>query len=125
MKVLLCMLYLHLIDDYKMQGWLASAKSKSWWQQNCPDKKYNKDYIIALIEHGFMNAFMVHIPIYIWLCKNEVALFASVFVFAFLHAIIDDLKANVKRINLIQDQLLHILLIFLWWVMFNLVGGLL
>lgn len=26
MKVLLCMIYLHLIDDYKMQGWLALQK---------------------------------------------------------------------------------------------------
>lgn len=124
MKVLLCMIYLHLIDDYVLQGWLASAKNKNWWQKNCPDKLYEKDYIIALFEHGFMNSFLVHIPIYLWLCKNEVILFTSIICLATLHAIIDDYKANDKKINLIQDQFFHIVLIFFWWVAFSLVGGL-
>lgn len=124
MKVLLCMIFLHLIDDYKLQGILASFKQKKWWKDNAPDEKYKHDYIIALIEHGFMNAFLVHIPIYIWLCKNEPILFVSIFLFATIHAIIDDWKANDKTINLIQDQVLHILLIIIWWIPFTLFGGL-
>lgn len=123
MKVLLCMWYLHLIDDYVLQGILAKLKQRDFWTPY--GKKYQADYGIALLEHGFMNAFLVHIPIYIWLCKNEPTLFASIFLFGILHAIIDDWKANDKRLNLLQDQILHILLILLWWVMFTLVGGML
>lgn len=118
MKVLLCMIYLHLFDDYVLQGWLASAKSKSWWQKNCPDKKYNKDYIIALVEHGFMNSFLIHIPIYLWLYNNINILTISIIIGTIFHAIVDDLKANKYRINLIQDQLLHILYISIIWNIF-------
>lgn len=121
MKVLLCMIYLHLIDDYKMQGWLASAKSKNWWITNSPYplEKYKNDYIIALLEHGFMNSFMVHIPIYLWLCQNEKTLLISVLIFAIIHSFIDHLKANCKTINLIQDQIIHIVLIVIWWAYFR------
>lgn len=28
---LLGMLYLHIVDDYYLQGFLASAKQKEWW----------------------------------------------------------------------------------------------
>ncbi len=121
MKVLLCMIYLHLIDDYKMQGWLASAKSKNWWITNSPypTEKYEYDYIIALLEHGFMNSFMVHIPVYLWLCQNEKILLISVLIFAIIHSFIDYLKANCKMINLIQDQIIHIVLIVIWWAYFR------
>jgi len=122
MKVLLCMIYLHLIDDYVLQGILAKLKQRDFWKPY--DKKYQADYVVALLEHGFMNSFMVHIPIYIWLCKNELILSFSVCVFAIIHALIDDLKANDKKINLITDQLTHLFLIFLWWIIFT-IGGML
>lgn len=121
MKVLLCMIYLHLFDDYVLQGWLASAKSKSWWQKNCPDKKYNKDYIIALVEHGFMNSFLIHIPIYLWVCQNEIILGISVLLATIYHAYIDNEKANKCTINLIQDQVLHILFILVLWLLYYLI----
>jgi hypothetical protein len=118
MKVLLCMIYLHLIDDYVLQGWLASAKSKSWWQKNCPDKLYKKDYIIALFEHGFMNSFLIHIPIYLWLYNNEFVLTISILCATFYHAYIDNKKANKRKLNLIKDQLLHIFFIFMIWLIY-------
>lgn len=31
--LLLCMLFCHIVDDYYLQGWLASAKQKSWWEK--------------------------------------------------------------------------------------------
>ena len=115
MKVLLCMIYLHLFDDYVLQGWLANAKCKKWWQDNCPDKKYSKDYIIALIEHAFMNSFLIHIPIYLWVCHNETKLAATIMVATIYHLFIDNAKANNKVINLIEDQIAHILIIILLW----------
>lgn len=32
--LLLTMLFCHIVDDYYLQGWLASAKQKSWWEKN-------------------------------------------------------------------------------------------
>lgn len=116
MKVLLCMIFLHLIDDYKIQGWLASAKCKDWWKQNVPDEKYKNDYIIALIEHSFMNSFMIHIPIYIWLCKNEFVLAFTVLLSTISHYVVDNAKANHKKINLIQDQAVHLVWIVVIWL---------
>lgn len=121
MKVLLCMFFMHLLDDYNLQGILAKLKCKNWWITNSPypTEKYEYDYIIALLEHGFMNSFMVHIPIYLWLCQNEKILIISVLIFAIIHSFIDHLKANCKMINLIQDQIIHIVLIVIWWAYFR------
>ena len=51
--LLLSMIFCHIVDDYYLQGFLASAKQKSWWEKNLPNKLYKNDYIIALFEHAF------------------------------------------------------------------------
>lgn len=122
MKVLLCMIFLHLIDDYKLQGILASFKQKEWWKQNAPDEKYKYDYIVALLEHAFMNSFMIHIPIYLWVCKSELALTITIIISTFLHAIVDDGKANKKFYNLFQDQFIHILWITELFLIYGVYG---
>ena len=60
--VFLWMIFFHIVDDYYLQGWLASAKQKSYWEQNAPDEMYKKDYIWALIMHSFSWAFMIMLP---------------------------------------------------------------
>lgn len=40
--VYLLMIFCHIIDDYNLQGWLASAKQKEWWKKNAPEKLYEK-----------------------------------------------------------------------------------
>lgn len=107
------MLFCHIIDDYYLQGWFAQAKQKSWWEKKVPDKMYRNDYKIALIEHAFSWTFMIHVPVIIAL--NYYKLFdgiSIIFIFIFVanwiyHAIIDDMKANKRWINLIQDQTFH------------------
>lgn len=44
--VLLSMMFLHIVDDFKFQGILSSMKQKSWWKKNYPNKCYKYDYII-------------------------------------------------------------------------------
>ena len=51
--LLIGMLFFHIVDDYYLQGFLASAKQKSWWEKNNPNPLYKNDYIIALVEHAF------------------------------------------------------------------------
>ena len=43
------MLFCHIVDDYYLQGWLASAKQKSWWEKNNPNPLYKNDYIQILV----------------------------------------------------------------------------
>lgn len=107
--VFLWMIFFHIVDDYYLQGWLASAKQKSYWQENAPDKKYRNDYIWALIMHSFSWAFMITLPI-AWTQQFDIG-WQFVTVFAInvaVHAFTDNAKANWKIINLWQDQIMHI-----------------
>ena len=35
--IVLCMIFCHIVDDYYLQGWLASAKQKVFWKENAPE----------------------------------------------------------------------------------------
>lgn len=120
--ILLFMIFCHIVDDYYLQGWLASAKQKSWWEKNAPEKLYSNDYIIALFMHSFSWSFMIMLPIIIYILANGIDLKEWIvipyFVNMAIHCVVDDLKANKKKINLIQDQLIHMLQIILTWATF-------
>lgn len=118
--VLLWMIFMHIIDDYKLQsGVLANLKQKIFWKENAPDKKYEHDYLIALGMHSFSWSFMIMLPISCLLEFSVTLPFLIVFILnAFIHGFIDNLKANKFKINLIQDQSIHILQIVLTWLLF-------
>lgn len=61
--ILFCMLFCHVIDDYYLQGILASMKKKSWWEKNAPDELYKNDYKMALFMHSFSWSFMIMLPL--------------------------------------------------------------
>ena len=107
--IILAMIFCHIVDDYYLQGWLASAKQKKWWEENAPQKLYNHDYIMALIMHSMSWSFMIMLPIAFMKGFNINNLFLIVFVEnTIIHAVVDDLKANRLKINLWQDQIIHI-----------------
>jgi hypothetical protein len=106
---LLFMIFLHIVDDYYLQGWLASAKQKKYWLENAPEKLYKYDYVWALLMHSFSWAFMTMLPIAINLNFEINFVFMAIFVANLtIHAIVDDLKANRRKINLWIDQVIHI-----------------
>lgn len=108
--VILLMIFCHIVDDYYLQGWLASAKQKQYWKDNAPDELYKHDYIWALIMHSFSWSFMIMLPIAYTQEFNVGTAFMGVFIWnVATHAVVDHMKANVKLINLWQDQLIHIL----------------
>ena len=110
MFTLLLMIFCHIVDDYYLQGWLASAKQKKYWQENAPEKLYKYDYIWALIMHSFSWAFMIMLPIAYNLSFNINISFLIAFVInVIIHAITDDLKANKRKINLWEDQIIHLI----------------
>lgn len=110
--IFLFMLFCHIVDDYYLQGWLASAKQKSWWEKNAPDKMYRNDYKVALVCHSFSWTFMIMLPIAIATSWNMGWLFLAYPINMIIHMIVDDLKANKKKINLIQDQNIHLAQIY-------------
>lgn len=119
--IVLLMFFLHVVDDYYLQGWLASAKQKKYWKENAPEPMYKYDYIWALLMHSFSWSFMIMLPIAFFMNFNVTPLFLFYFILNIaIHAVTDNLKANNLKINLWEDQLIHMLqitgtaMIFLW-----------
>ena len=127
--LLLMMIFLHIVDDYYLQGWLASAKQKSYWEQNAPDELYKHDYIMALFMHSFSWAFMIMLvpSVYTLITTTNINNASLAITLVFLtnlciHMVVDNSKANLKKINLVQDQLNHLAQILITWVAFVVLG---
>jgi hypothetical protein len=122
--LILLMVFCHIVDDYYLQGILAKMKQKKWWEENAPDKKYKTDWEVALYMHGFSWTFMIMLPIAI-ANQFEINLWFVIifFVNMSIHCFVDDLKANKLKINLRQDQGIHLLqiLVTAWLHIFNLI----
>ena len=121
--ILLAMIFLHIIDDYKLQGILASMKQKKWWREQKEYKElYKNDYIMALLEHSFSWTFMIMLPIAFSL-NFDIGWWLVAYIINFtIHAFVDDLKANKFKINLIIDQLIHLAQIVTTWLVFILLA---
>lgn len=116
--VFILMIFCHIVDDYYLQGWLASAKQKQWWKDNAPDKLYRFDYIWALLMHSFSWSFMIMLPIAISQGFDVNWVFGLMLVInTAVHAFVDDLKANKHIINLWVDQVCHMIqIIYTFWM---------
>ena len=114
--ILFLMIFLHIIDDFCVQGIMASMKQKSWWQEHPigSKPKYKNDYLAALFAHSISWSFMIMHPVMIWGQWEWPILLANMFT----HAAIDDAKANKFQINLIQDQTYHLIQIIATWLIF-------
>ena len=118
--ILATMIFCHIADDYYLQGILAKMKQHSWWRKNAPDRLYQHDYLMALAEHAFSWLFMMSLPLMVTALAtaNESlvqTVLLSYIVNTMFHGIVDDLKANVLLINLVEDQTLHFVQIFITW----------
>ena len=105
------MLFMHIVDDYYLQGILASMKQRSWWEKNAADPLYKHDYIVALIMHAISWTTMIMTPVFVYRYLNKCAV-SPLIIIVFIvnvaaHAFIDDQKANKKTINLVLDQTAH------------------
>ena len=105
--ILLLMIFLHIVDDYYLQGILAQMKQKKFWEENAPEEIYKYDYIWALLMHAFSWTFMIMLPVYF-----SVAVMPAFYIFfagnLIIHAYVDHLKANKHKICLWTDQLIHL-----------------
>lgn len=120
MFILIAMIFCHIVDDYYLQGWLASGKQRNWWIENAPSKKYKHDYIMALIMHSFSWAFMITVPFLITDGIPQGILYYILFAINFIiHAVTDNAKANKFMINLIQDQSIHLIQIAITFLLLS------
>jgi phosphate/sulfate permease len=112
------MIFCHIVDDYYLQGILASMKQKAWWEkQEGYSNKYAGDYMMALIAHAVSWSFMVHLILFFFNIPG-MAIYISIILNAIFHAYIDNEKANKKSINLVTDQSCHFLQIAVTWMIF-------
>ena len=116
--ILVLMLFMHIVDDFYLQGVLARMKQRDWWyseQANLPLAKerdkckelhglrnikqmYEKDYIIALIMHAFSWSVSITLPIFFSVNWNpHWAFYLMILANCIIHFIVDDLKANKKK----------------------------
>ncbi len=112
--VILFMIFLHIVDDFYLQGKLAKMKQKKWWQEQTDNELYKYDYIMALMIHAFSWTFCIMFPVLVLYKLQTTPMFLLFFGMNFtIHAIVDDHKANKLTINLVQDQLIHIIQILI------------
>lgn len=135
--ILPIMVFLHVVADYNLQGILASMKQKTWWGKqvkNLGQSMYKNDYKAALAAHCFEWSFCIMIPCLVSVytryeefdistIKNVVLYLLVLFANVFGHYAIDDVKANEKRINLVDDQILHMVQIALTWIFMTITVG--
>lgn len=128
MFILLLMIFMHIVDDYYLQkGLLCFMKTKSWWREDKNYKPmYKFDYIVGLLVHSFSWSFMISIPIIfntpvVLLRSTRIEVIYSIifFVNMFIHAFVDDLKANRFKTNLIIDQTIHIIQIIITYLIYK------
>jgi hypothetical protein len=147
------MLLMHYIEDFHLQGCLANLKQKKWWEkevaenlfhckydENRPRRKallrysrYKNDYKMSLFVHSIENALFVMLPLivdtliseYTHHVQNIWILFVpSVVLICVSHYLIDDSKANKMKINLVQNQLLHLgFIVFIFICHFPIIGA--
>lgn len=114
LTILLFMIFCHIVDDYYLQGLLASLKQRTYWEKNAPEKMYKHDYLMALLMHSMSWAFMIMLPLLVYFSFDPPNLFLILWLAnTAIHFIVDDLKANKRKINLIQDQSVHLLQIII------------
>ena len=119
--ILFSMCFCHVIADFNQQGILSKMKQREWWRKQTTNLRYDNDYKMALLEHAFAWSFIVELPILvISVLQHNIALAWLVLLMyipnTYTHYTADNWKANLKSLNLIEDQIIHFVQILITWV---------
>lgn len=115
-KLLLLMILAHIVDDYYLQGILASMKQKKWWlEQKGYKDMYKDDYTMALLMHSMSWSIMILLPVMVFTTTPGAVIWTFFVINALIHYYVDNLKANELKINLVEDQSVHLLQILTTW----------
>lgn len=122
--MLLTMIFLHVVADFNLQtDDMKKWKQKLWWDNNYPEELYEDDYKMILAIHSFVWSFVIHIPIMAYILIYDIhldvfSLLWTVLLNVIAHYIIDDMKANQRKISLIMDQALHYTAVTATWLVY-------
>lgn len=117
-QLLLLMIFAHIVDDYYLQGILASMKQKGWWENKEWSKQlYKDDYKMALLMHSMSWSIMILIPSMFLIGIDQYLALGMFLINTVIHYYVDDLKANRGKINLIVDQTVHLMQVFVTWLL--------
>lgn len=123
--ILIGMTFCHILDDFVLQTiCLSQLKQKKTWEKYCNgDEKllhqYRNDYKMALGVHSVSWAIAIILPwLFIYGEKIGLALLVSVIINSIIHYVVDDLKANKGKLNLVTDQSIHFAQIVITWIIF-------
>lgn len=112
-KLFLLSILCHIIDDFVLQvQMLSKLKQRSFWISECKKydidyKKYRNDYKVSLFIHSLSWSIMIMLPYILTLSINPFILLFLISFNLLIHYIVDDLKANQFKLNLLEDQLIH------------------
>lgn len=118
--ILILMIFLHIVEDFHLQGILASMKQMSWWEKQLGSEylgKYEYDWVPSLLAHAFEWTFMIMLPIFL---TREFTYLTALMIVSntSFHFVVDNSKCNLMKINLVTDQILHLVQILFTWVFF-------
>ena len=127
---LITMIYFHIREDFNQGEFLSKYKQRANWLKDeiGKDDKYKNDYKACLLIHSFKWSFTIMIPLFVFMLIMDSAgvkiapIPMSIIISSYLiantaiHYKVDDLKANKLSINLITDQMVHLLQIFGVWL---------
>lgn len=109
--ILFSMIFCHIIADFHIQNsFMAKFKQKEEWKGY--GKEYLRDWIPVLAVHAFSWSFFTFLPLLYYVYTKDITFNIWIFevvIGAIVHGIVDDQKCNRFNINLIVDQLIHIL----------------
>ena len=119
--ILLSMIFMHIADDFGLQNVLAKLKQKKYWEEY--GSLYRNDWKSALMLHAFCWSFCIHFPIVLHILYCDGYYSPIFFLLSFvinwiIHIIVDDYKANKRKINLNQDQAIHIGQVIITWIIY-------
>lgn len=129
---LIIMFFLHVIEDFHLQGKLANFKQRGWVKHEV-DKEGSRvyterckyDYLVGLCYHSFEWSFCISLPLLVWTFTLYTELFGCYFVLlgvnSLLHGIVDNMKCNLFgkwQLTLVQDQVIHLVQIIMTWGLF-------
>lgn len=123
-KLFLVSVLLHIIDDFVLQPiCLSKLKQREWWIEECKKNCFNfdyyqNDYRCALIIHSISWTLMIMMPLIIFCNCTIFQYILLIIVNVIIHYITDDLKANRYIFNLVQDQIIHFIQIFVTYLFF-------
>ena len=116
------MIFMHIIGDYALQSVcnFHNMKQESWWKKVydidiLKESKLKNDYKLILYLHGLSWTICILIPIILdhyfiyhkFYFGFEMFINSALLVNTCIHAVVDDMKANMNAINLVTDQAIH------------------